>query len=97
VVTAASLKLYPVLASRAVAIIGLGSAQVALDLESLEKHLGRVFTAAEREEITTAQVRSYRWTFLVGGLEHPNFVKAVGELSPEGLKRFTELAAALSN
>jgi FAD/FMN-containing dehydrogenase len=32
VVTAASLKLYPVLASRAVAIIGLGSAQAALDL-----------------------------------------------------------------
>jgi hypothetical protein len=72
-------------------------AQVGLDLAALEKHLGRVFTPAQREEITTAQVRSYRWTFLVGGLEHPNFVKAVGELSPEGLKRLNELAAALSN
>jgi hypothetical protein len=72
-------------------------AQVDLDLVALEKHLQRTFTAAEREEIKAAQVRSYHQTFLVGGLRHPSFVNTVRDLSPEGLQRISDLAASLSN
>jgi P-aminobenzoate N-oxygenase AurF len=70
-------------------------AQQQLDLEALEKHVGRTFSPAEREEITAAQVKSYRYALLVQGLEHPNFVKAVAALSADGAKRVADLAHAL--
>jgi hypothetical protein len=71
-------------------------AQQQLDLEALERHVGRTFSPAEREEITAAQVKSYRYALLVQGLEHPNFLKTVTALSAEGAKRVTDLALALS-
>jgi hypothetical protein len=70
--------------------------QQALDLETLERHVGRTFSPAEREEITAAQVKSYLYTFLVQGLEHPSFVNAVTALSAEGAKRVADFAHALS-
>ena len=71
-------------------------AQQQLDLEALQAHIGRTFSPAEREEITVAQVKSYRYALLVQGLEHPNFINAVAALSAEGAKRVTDLAHALS-
>jgi len=71
-------------------------AQQQLDLAALEAHVGRAFSPAEREEITAAQVKSYRHALLVLGLEHPNFVAAVAALSAEGAKRVADLAHALS-
>ena len=57
---------------------------------------GRTFTAAEKEEITTNTQRACRWTFLVSGLEHPNIVKAIGELTTSGPGKIEGVAAALS-
>ena len=78
------------------AVDGLLAQQVGLNIEALEKVAGRTFTDAEKEEITTNTQRASRWTFLVSGLEHPNIVKAIGELTTEGPGKFEGVAAALS-
>jgi para-aminobenzoate N-oxygenase AurF len=78
------------------AVDGLLAQQAELDLEALEAATGRTFTDAERDEIRTHQQRSYRWTFLVSGLEHPNFVNIVEQLTTTGTKKLTEAATALS-
>lgn len=70
--------------------------QVKLDVDTLERALRRRFSAAEREEIEAVQLKSFRWTYLVSGLEHPNFVKAIADLSPAGLERVRATAKALS-
>lgn len=74
---------------------GLG-AQVDLDLESLALAAGRTFTDAEKAEIKAAQQKSYRWTFLASGMTHPNFIRAITELSPEGAASVADMAKALS-
>jgi hypothetical protein len=56
-------------------------AQVKFDIESLQKATGRVFTAEEKAEIERAQIKAYRWTFLLSGMTHPNFDKSLRELS----------------
>jgi hypothetical protein len=75
---------------------GLLAAQVNLDLESLSRALGREFTEGEKEQFHAAQLRSYRWTFLVSGMTHPNFVRSLGDIDPAGQARVAEVAAALS-
>ncbi len=42
-----------------------------LDIEALQKATGHTFTDVEQDEIRTHQRRTYRWTFLVSGLQHP--------------------------
>ena len=78
------------------AIDGLLAQQIGLNIEALEKVTGRTFTVAEKEEITTKTQRAWRWTFLVSGLEHPNVVKAIGELTTLGPGKIAGVAAALS-
>ena len=79
------------------AVDGLLSQQADLDLDSLEKAIGRTLSASEREEIKRNTQRAYRWTFLVSGLEHPNFVKIVSELTTRGPAKLQAVAKALSN
>jgi len=79
------------------AVDGLLSQQADLDLESLERAVGRTFSEAEREEIKRNTQRAYRWTFLVSGLEHPNFVQIVSELTRRGPAKLEAVARALSN
>ena len=71
-------------------------AQVRMDMESLEKAIGRVLGAAERAEIEAAQLKSYRWTFLLSGMTHPNFDRSLRELSIDGHRRVGELARAIT-
>ena len=78
------------------AVDGLLAQQIGLNIEALEKVTGRTFTDAEKEEITTSTQRAWRWTFLVSGLQHPNIVKAVGELTTSGVGKIEGVAAALS-
>ena len=79
-----------------VAIDGLLSQQIGLNIESLERATGRRFTEAEKGEIATKTQRAWRWTFLVSGLEHPNFVKLVKELTEHGPGKINRAAEALS-
>ena len=78
------------------AIDGLLSQQIGLNIEALERVTGRTFTAAEKDEITASTQRACRWTFLVSGLQHPNIVRAIGELTTEGAGKIEGVAAALS-
>ena len=78
------------------AIDGRLSQQIGLNIDALEKATGSMFTDGEKEEITTKTQRAWRWTFLVSGLEHPNFVKLVNELTTEGPEKIKSAAKALS-
>lgn len=69
--------------------------QVQLDIESLQAASGRSFTQAEKQEIQTAQEKSYRWTFLGSGMTHPNFVKTLNELSETAAVRLAEMVKAM--
>lgn len=79
------------------AIDGLLSQQADLDLESLGKAVGRKFSDVEKAEIKQHTQRAYRWTFIVSGLEHPNFVTIVSELTSRGPAKLKAVAKSLSN
>ena len=70
--------------------------QVQFDVATLERAIGRTLTPAQRQEVETAQLKSYRFTFLVSGLEQPNFTQAIADLSPSGLARIAQVARTLS-
>jgi hypothetical protein len=78
------------------AIDGLLGQQIELDIEALEKSTGRTFTDDERDAIRTHQRRSYRWTFIVSGLQHPNFVRIIEQLTTTGPNKIAAAAQALS-
>jgi hypothetical protein len=78
------------------AIDGLLAQQTDMDIEALEGATGRTFSGDEKDEIRTHQRRAYRWTFLVSGLEHPNFVKIVNELTDAGSEKIAGAAKALA-
>ena len=70
--------------------------QLDLDVESLERSTPRRFTEHERDEIRRHQARAYRWTFMVSGLEHPNFVHIVRQLTQRGGDKVVAAARALA-
>jgi hypothetical protein len=72
------------------------AAQIQLDLESLQKAIGRTLSSEEKAEIVAAQTRAYRWTFLLSGMTHPNFAKSLRELTPRGHARVAQLAKAIA-
>ncbi len=78
------------------AIDGLLAQQIDMDIEALAGATGRTFSEDEKEEIQSHQRRAYRWTFLVSGLEHPNFVKIVNELTDAGSEKIAGAAKALA-
>jgi hypothetical protein len=78
------------------AVDGLLAQQAELDIDALQAATGRTFTEAERDDIRTHQKRAYRWTFLVSGLEHPNFVAIVEQLTASGADKIAQAATALS-
>jgi hypothetical protein len=78
------------------AIDGLLQQQIALNIDALEIATGRAYTEAERQEISAKTLHAWRWTFLVSGLEHPQVVKLVGEITQEGPAKIRSAAQALS-
>jgi hypothetical protein len=78
------------------AVDGLLAQQIELDIDALEPASGRTFTDDERDDIRAHQQRAYRWTFLVSGLEHPNFVGIVSQLTTTGEAKITAAAHALA-
>jgi hypothetical protein len=78
------------------AIDGLLAQQVQFDIVSLEKAAGRKFTDAEKQEIVAAQQKAYRYTFLVSGLVHRNFLTTVDQLSPGAADAMQAMARQLS-
>jgi hypothetical protein len=78
------------------AIDQLLAQQVEMDLDTLERAARRTFSESDRDNIRIHQRRAYRWTFLVSGLEHPDFVRIVGRLSATGPEQLARAAAALA-
>jgi hypothetical protein len=78
------------------AVDGLLARQIELDIDALQQASGRTFTDDERDEIRTHQRRAYRWTFLVSGLQHPNFVRIVEQLTTAGSAKIAAAARALT-
>ena len=70
--------------------------QVELDLESLEKAAGRRLSVVEKADIRQAQIKAYRWTFLVSGMTHPRFDRSLRELTVSGHARVAELGRAVA-
>jgi len=70
--------------------------QAKFDSVAFEDAANRKLTDDERSRLETQQLRSYRWTFLVSGLEQENFVRAIRDLSETGLERVRATASALS-
>jgi P-aminobenzoate N-oxygenase AurF len=78
------------------ALDGLLAQQVELDIDALALSARRSFSDAEKSEIRADQQRAYRWTFLVSGLQHPEFVQIVRELTEAGPGKIAAAAQALS-
>lgn len=74
------------------ALRGTLNAQLQLDLQTFEKAVGRTFTEAEQKEISTAQERSYVWSFIGIGMKAPLFLSRLRALSPVAEQRVLELA-----
>jgi hypothetical protein len=70
--------------------------QVSFDLNALEKAIGRSLSPAQRDEVRKVQIGSYRYTFLVSGIEQKNFAAAIQDLSSDGAARIRAAAQALS-
>jgi hypothetical protein len=66
--------------------------QAQLDLESLQRAIGRRLTAGERERVLVAQQKALRWTFIGTGITHPRFLSTVEKLGP-GLREKLETVA----
>ena len=78
------------------AVDGLLAQQVELDIDALQLATGRTLSEPERDEIRTHQQRACRWAFLVSGLEHPNFVRIVEQLTAGGAEKLAQAATALA-
>ena len=78
------------------AVDGLLANQVELDIAALEAATGRNFAEDEKAEIRVAQQRTYRWTFLVSGLEHPQFVELVGDVCDNGQTKIARAAQMMA-
>ena len=70
--------------------------QVQFDIESLQKAINRQLSSTERLVIQQIQTASYRQTFLVAGMTHPNFIKSVQAISLGGYDRIVELTQSFS-
>ncbi|HSF03335.1 MAG TPA: hypothetical protein VLA62_10000, partial [Solirubrobacterales bacterium] len=55
------------------AVDGLLQKQAELDVENLQRVLGRVLGQAEQREVLTAVLAAKRYTFIESGVTHPNF------------------------
>ena len=78
------------------AVDGLLQQQIAMNIDALAEVTGRVFTEVERAEIAAETLKAWRYTFLVAGLEHPNVVKMLEEITVEGPAKVHAVAQALS-
>jgi hypothetical protein len=74
------------------AVDGLLQQQTALDLENLQRHLGRTLGAADREEVEAAVMAAKRYTFIESGVTHPNFQELFGMVTTPAQQEKVEKA-----
>jgi hypothetical protein len=60
---------------------GLLQKQAGLDLQNLERHMGRALNLSERLELHAGVLAAKRWTFLESGVTHPRFQELFQEVA----------------
>ena len=70
--------------------------QVRFDMQALQRASGRNFSRPEEDEFRAIQTQGLRWTYLGSAMAHPQFLKAVGEISPEARAQIEEMSKAFS-
>jgi hypothetical protein len=70
------------------------SQQLDLDLEALQRAIGRRLGALELEHYRAVQQPALRWTFLGSGMTHPNVLDTLQVLSPAARQRVEQVASA---
>ena len=70
--------------------------QVEFDMQALQRAAGRNFSEPEKEQFRAIQRQALRWTYLGSAMTHPQFLRTVGEISPDGRTQIEEMSAAFS-
>ena len=70
--------------------------QVEFDMQALQRAAGRNFSEPENEQFSAIQRQALRWTYLGSAMRHPQFLRTVGEISPEGRTQIEGMSAAFS-
>lgn len=70
--------------------------QVEFDLQALQRATGRTFSEPEQEQFRAIQRQALRWTYLGSAMTHPQFLRTLGEISPDARTRIEEMAKAFS-
>jgi hypothetical protein len=66
--------------------------QAELDVDTLERAIGRSLAPAEREQALRGQHQAYRYTFLGLAMAHPKFSEVLNALDPDFARRVAQLA-----
>lgn len=70
------------------------AAQVELDVDALERAIGRKLSASERETYVRVQLPAMRWTYIGAGITHPRFVDSLTLIDPDACARAQAIAAS---
>ena len=70
--------------------------QVEFDMQALQRAAGRSLSEPEQEQLRTIQRQALRWTYLGSAMTHPQFLQAVGEISPDARPRIEEMSKTFS-
>jgi len=63
------------------AVDGLLGQQTALDIQNLERYLGRALSDAQRHDVHRGVLRAKRYAFIESGVTHPNFMALFGAVT----------------
>ena len=66
--------------------------QVEFDMQALQRAAGRDFSGPEQKQFRVIQRQAQRWTYLGSGMRHPQFLKTVGEISPDAREQIEEMS-----
>jgi hypothetical protein len=66
--------------------------QVEFDMQALQRAAGRNLSEPEKEQVRAIQRQALRWTYLGSAMTHPQFLQAVGEISPDARTRIEEMS-----
>jgi hypothetical protein len=74
------------------AVDGLLQRQTTLDVQNLERYLGRPLKEAEKRDIHTGVLRAKRHTFIESGVTHPNFQALFGAVTTPAQQKKVQAA-----
>ncbi len=76
------------------AVDGLLKQQTVYDIENLERYLGRIFNAEEKEMIYNEELKTKRWVFIESGVTHPKFSELFAHVTTPAQQQKVQQALA---